>query len=82
MDYREQERLNKLNRKTVESNLDKIFENFKVVTHQRHKIDLEKIRSFENEKKNDDEEEEEHQNKFGLVKSIFSHINPFSQFVI
>ena len=50
MDYREQERLNKLNRKTVESNLDKIFENFKVVTHQRHKIDLEKIRSFKNEK--------------------------------
>ena len=66
MDYREQDRLNKFNRKTVESNLDKIFENFKVVTHQRHKIDLEKIRSFENDHQNE-EEEEENQHKFKLV---------------
>ena len=53
-----------MNTKTVESNLDKIFENFKVVTHQRHKIDLEKIRSFEKEK---DNEEEEESHKFKLV---------------
>ena len=80
LDYREQERLNRLNRKTVESNLDKIFENFKVVTHQRHKIDLEKIRDFEDDTQV--EGEGENPNKFGLVKSIYSHINPFSQFVI
>jgi hypothetical protein len=38
-----------------------------VVTHQRHKIDLETIRSFEKEKETLEEEDEENQNKFGLV---------------
>ena len=58
---------------TAESNLERLFENFNVVTQQRNKVDLEMITNF---KTSTDAV------KDSLVASLFAQMNPFAPYVL
>lgn len=60
--------------KTAESNLEALFSNFKVVTQQRHKVDLEVVKNFE--------EPADGGVSDSLIPSIFAQVNPFAPYVI
>ena len=79
--YRENKRMERLqNQKmSVESNLERLFQNFQVVTQQRHKVKLHEINEFQSEPISNGEE---FSAKQSLISSIFSQINPFAQYVI
>jgi len=77
-EYRRQAKQSAFAAQTVESNLDAIFSQFQVFTQQRHKISLEEINEFEAEESSD----EVSKAKNCLASSVFSQLNPFSQFVI
>lgn len=68
-------------KKTVKTNLDNLFQNFQVVTQQRHKISLEQINEFDSEMA-PKQQEEGVTAQNNLAAAIFSEINPFAQFVI
>lgn len=59
---------------TAESNLEALFSNFKVVTQQRHKVDLDVVNNFVQEEGTDIRK--------SLIPSIFAQVNPFAQYVI
>lgn len=63
---------------TAEGNLNEIFQNFQIVTQQRHKIKLDQIRDFTAEIQNDKKLDARN----SLISAVFSQINPFAQFVI
>ena len=68
-------------KKTVKTNLDNLFQNFQVVTQQRHKISLEQINEFDSDMA-PKQQEEGVTAQNNLAAAIFSEINPFAQFVI
>lgn len=64
--------------RTAESNLAELFSNFRVVTQQRHKVDLEAITNFSQAKTGDKAADI----RGSLIASVFAQMNPFAPFVI